>query len=171
MIKKIIMGLFLFFVFANINEAKDILQFDFPNSGWHSVDCQNGIKNKTCYASDNDNEMLTFQERIIKNEGLTPTIIMQKQLGKDKNNYKDINPKYVYMNENDVMVIWCSELKNVCEVKRAFQGNNGIIIVTYIDKMPHYSHNMFGQWSNILAQVSVYNGTNENKSKNLIELD
>ena len=59
--------------------------------------------------------------------------------------------------------------KNTCAVQRAFQGNEGIIIVTYQNRMPHYSQNMFGQWSNILSHVRLFNEAKDS-GKNKIEL-
>ena len=73
--------------------AKDILQFDFPTSGWHKVESKDGVQSKKCYvpqnqSADNFTEMMIFTEKTVKTAGITPLTLLQKQLGKDKNNYK-----------------------------------------------------------------------------------
>jgi hypothetical protein len=52
------------------------------------------------------------------------------------------------------------------------QGDNGVIIVQYLNKAPHYSQNMFGQWSNILSTVELYKPAEKDitSPKRLIEL-
>ena len=173
--QSILIILICFFVFAGTSQAKDILQFDFPNGGWHKVESPDGVKSKKCYVPVNQTasdyrEMLIFSERIIKHEGINAMVMLQKQLGKDFNNYRDIAPQYILKNENNAMVTWCSSLKNVCSVERIFKGNEGIVSAIYINKMPHYSQNMFGQWPNILAKVEVWN-KQDKTANNLIELD
>ena len=174
--KKILTILISFVLIEQISIAKDILLFDFPNEGWHRVESPDGIKTKKCYipvnqTTENYNEMLVFSEKIIKNEGINAMVLMHKQLGKDHNNYPDILPQYIVKDENNAMAAWCSKLKNICEVKRTFQGKEGIIFVDYINKMPHYSQNILGQWSNILGRIEIYDKLSEKETKNKIELD
>ena len=176
MMKKYFAVLFCLLAFATVSFAKDTLLFDFPNEGWHKVESPDGIKSKKCYVpvnqtSENYNEMLIFSERILKNDSLNAMALLQKQLGKDKNNYRDIYPQYIIMDENEAMVTWCSKNRNTCAVERAFKANEGIVMATYLNKAPHYSQNMFGRWSNILAMVKVYDKTGETGAKSLIELD
>lgn len=171
--KKIFMFLLSVILLQNMCFAKDVIQFDFPNDGWHKVVSPDGIESKKCYvpanqSSENYTEMLIFYEKTLKNKGISPMVMLHKQLGKDRNNYIDIEPEYIVRNIDNAMVTWCSQYKNTCAVERAFNGNNGIIFATYINKMPHYSQNMFGQWSNILNNVQLYN--NEKTSKSIIEL-
>jgi hypothetical protein len=169
--KKIIIALLSVFLMQNITFAKEILQFDFPNEGWHQVVSPDGDLRKKAFVPYNQStesytEMLTFNKRILKNKGITPIVILQKQLGKDRLNYKDIEPNYIVSDFDNAMVTWCSKMNNMCVIQRAFQGNEGIIIVTYTNKMPHYSQNMFGQWSNILSHVKLYNPiTDTDKTK------
>lgn len=173
--KKVFLSLICTILVANCCFAKDVLQFNFPNDGWHKVASPDGIESKKCYvpynqSSDNYTEMLIFTEKIVKNEGLAPMVILQKQLGKDKTNYLDIKPEYILQDIENTMVTWCSAYKNTCAIERAFRGDEGIVLVTYINKAPHYSQNMFGQWSNILSAIKVHTrGVNSNSS--LIELD
>ena len=172
--KKIIIALMSVFLMQNITLASEVIQFDFPNAGWHQVPSPDGIASKKCFVpvnqtSDNYTEMLIFNKRILKNKGITPIVILQKQLGKDRLNYMDIEPSYIVNDFDNAMVTWCSKLKNTCAVQRAFQGNEGIIIVTYQNRMPHYSQNMFGQWSNILSHVRLFNEAKDS-GKNKIEL-
>lgn len=153
--------LFVFFLLQNICFAKDMVQFDFPNEGWHKVASPDGVETKKCYvpynqSSENYTEMLIFYERVLQNKGISPMVILHRQLGKDRTNYIDIEPSYIKHDFNDAMVTWCSSLKNTCIVERAFQGNDGVIVVQYINKMPHYSQNIFSQWSNILSNVKLY---------------
>ena len=162
------------FMMQNITLAAEVIQFDFPNAGWHQVVCPDGVATKKCFVpvnqtSDNYAEMLIFNKRILKNKGITPIVILQKQLGKDRLNYMDIEPSYIVNDYDNAMVTWCSQSKNTCAVQRAFQGNEGIIIVTYQNRMPHYSQNMFGQWSNILSHVRLFNEAKDS-GKNKIEL-
>ncbi|MBQ3642903.1 hypothetical protein II906_13410 [bacterium] len=171
--KKIILFLFAALLIQNICIAKDKLEFAFPNDGWHKVASPDGIEAKKCYvpynqSSENYTEMLIFVE---KKSVTNPAAIMQKQLGKDMLNYNDIIPEYVRASYDDAMATWCSRAKNTCAIHRTFFGKDGIIIATYINKMPHYSQNMFGQWSNILNGISLYNSeiTSEIK-KSIIEL-
>ena len=163
----IILGMFLLpsFCFAN-----DIIDFNFPNEGWHKVDSPDKVAYKKCYVPHNQNaenytEMLVFVGRKSKSLGLSPMNLLHKQLGKDKLNYSDIQPEYIKQELDDSMVAWCSQVKNTCAIKRAFQGKEGIVIATYINKMPHYSQNMFGQWSNILGSIKVYDKTNVKGSR------
>ena len=173
MMKKIILTLLAIFLVQNVNMAKDTLEFSFPNDGWHRVASPDGIESKKCYvpynqSGENFNEMLIFTE---KNSVVSPVAIMQKQLGKDRLNYKDIIPEYVRHDNYDSMATWCSESNNTCVMHRTFQGKDGVVIVTYLNKAPHYSQNMFGQWSNILNKVKLYDSsvTSEIK-KTVIEL-
>ena len=69
------------------------------------------------------------------------------------------------------MVTWCSKLKNTCAVERAFQGKDGVVVAVYLNKAPHYSQNMFGQWSNILKNVKIYDGTTPARQGSIIELN
>ncbi len=154
--------------------AKDTLQFDFPNDGWHAVSSPDGVMSKKCFVpynqtSENYTEMLIFSERVLKNTDISALTILHRQLGKDRNNFPDIIPEYITQDMDDAMITWCSKLKNTCTVERAFKGKEGIIIAVYQNKAPHYSQNMFGQWSNILYHVKVYDGS-EN-AKNLISRD
>ena len=154
--------------------AKDKLQFDFPNDGWHSVASPDGVQSKKCFVpynqtADNYTEMLIFAEKVLKNKDISAMAVLQRQLGKDRNNFIDISPQYISKDFDDAMVTWCSKFKNTCVVERAFKGNQGVIIAIYINKAPHYSQNMFGQWSNILEKVKVYDGIF--RSPNVIELD
>lgn len=171
--KKIILTLLAIFLIQNIGLAKDSLEFAFPNAGWHKVQSPDGIETKKCYVpvnqtSENFNEMLIFTE---KNSVVSPVAILQKQLGKDRLNYKDIIPEYVRHDNYDAIATWCSASNNTCAMHRAFQGNNGVVVVTYINKMPHYSQNMFGQWSNILSKVKIYDSSITSEiQKSIIEL-
>lgn len=160
--KKLILSLLCIFLLQNISFARDIVEFNFPNEGWHQVASPDGLETKKCFVphnqtSENHTEMIVFYERVLKNKGISPMTIMHKQLGKDRTNYIDIEPEYIKQDFDDAMLTWCSRLKGVCVVQRAFQGNDGVILVSYINKMPHYSQNMFGQWSNILSTVKLYN--------------
>ena len=175
--KKILLVIFSFFIIQNISMANDYVQFNFPNDGWIEVESPDGVSTKRCYIPYSQNpqnytEMLIFQEKLIKNKGVSPMIVLHKQLGKDRINYQDITPEYIRPDSEDAMVTWCSEGKNTCALKRAFQGKEGIIMVTYINRMPHYSQNMFGQWSNILNAVKLYEVEDYTKElpKNVIEL-
>ena len=72
---------------------------------------------------------------------------------------------------DDAIATWCSKLYSTCSISRAFQGNQGIVLVTYINKMPHYSQNIFTNWVNILGSVKLYTPDNsQEKPLNLIEL-
>lgn len=176
-VKKILSVLFCFFVIQNISFAGDKLQFDFPNAGWHKVASPDGVANKKCYVpyeqtTEKYNEMLVFQQKNLKNKDISPMVILHKQLGKDRLNYSDIVPEYIVRDFDNAMVTWCSRNHNTCAITRAFNGNNGVVIVQYINKAPHYSQNMFGQWSNILNKVELYS-TSENNvtdTKRIIEL-
>ncbi len=173
--KKIFLILMGLIIIQNASCAKDILQFDFPNSGWHKVQSPDGVAAKQCYvpinqSSENYTEMLIFYERILKNADISPIAILQKQLGKDKTNFTDIYPQYIKKDLDNAMVTWCSEQKNTCSIQRAFQGKEGVVVAIYMNKMPHYSQNMFSQWSNILGQIKLYEPQGENKPNNLIEL-
>lgn len=159
--KKFFITLLTLFLFQNICCAKDIIQFDFPNDGWHKVESPDKQTSKKCYVpynqtAENNTEMLVFSERILKTQGLTAFTMLHKQLGKDKNNYLDITPEYVFTDADNAMITWCSSIRNTCAVSRAFKGNEGVIFATYYNKAPHYSQNMFGQWTNILSHVKVY---------------
>ena len=156
--------------------AKDKLQFDFPNDGWHPVASPDGVASKKCFvtynqSSDNYTEMLIFTQRVLKNNDMSAIAILNRQLGKDRNNFPDIIPENINQDFDDAMITWCSKIKNTCAVERAFKGNEGIVLAIYMNKMPHYSNNMFGQWSNILNNVKVYNGQSGTSVKNIIELD
>ena len=173
--KKILLLFLSVLLIQSVSYAKDYVEFNFPDDGWHLVASPDKQQNKKCYVpknqtTENYNEMLVFVERKIKTEGITPSVIIQKQLGKDRNNYSDIVPEYITRDIDDTMITWCSPKKNTCAVKRAFKGTNGVIIVSYINKMPHYSQNMFGRWSNILSTVKVYKQTEQEKPNNIIDL-
>lgn len=173
-----ILTLFLcLFFMQNLSFANDAVQFAFPNDGWHKVASPDGVESKKCYVPYNQNaenytEMLTFYERVLKNKGISPMVILHKQLGKDRNNYIDIEPEYISQNYDDAMVTWCSKMKNTCTVTRAFQGESGVIVVRYLNKAPHYSQNMFGQWSNILSSVELFKPAQNDvtSTKRIIEL-
>ena len=174
--KKFLLSLMSILIIQSNCMAKDILQFDFPDAGWHKVASPDGIEYKKCYIPQNQTEqnyteMFVFMEKNIKTPGISPMTILQKQLGKDRNNYKDIFPEYIKQNFDNAMAIWCSEQRSTCAIERAFQGNEGIILVTYINKMPHYSSNIITNKVNIVGSVKLYNNQNtEPKPKNLIEL-
>ena len=172
----IILILLILVISGGVCIAKDRLIFDFPNEGWHKVESPDGVKSKKCYVpinqtSDNYTEMLIFTGRTIKNSGLNAMVMLERQLGKDRNNYRDIIPEYIFRNENDAMYAWCSRLRNTCSLERAFKGKEGIVFVKYINRMPHYSQNIFGQWSNMLALVKVYEAMNKTEPRNLIDLN
>lgn len=174
--RKLLLSLLSLFLLQNICYSRDIVQFDFPNEGWHKVVSPDGLETKKCFVpcnqtAENYTEMLVFYERVLKNKDITPMSIMHRQLGKDRLNYIDIEPEYIKQDYYDAMITWCSKLKGTCVVERAFQGNDGVVIVKYINKMPHYSQNMFGQWSNILSTVKIYNSQqSENVKVNTIQL-
>ena len=175
--KKLIISLISLFLLQTTCCAKDILQFDFPNEGWHQVACLEKKSTKKCFVpygqtAENHTEMLMFSERILKTQGLTALTLLHKQLGKDKNNYLDIVPEYMLADMDNSMVTWCSQLRNTCAVTRAFKGKEGVVFVTYLNKAPHYSQNMFGQWSNILSHVKVYEAQQgQVQPTNLIDLN
>lgn len=175
--KKIFISLLSIILLQGFVLAKDTIQFDFPNSGWHKVASPDGVESKKCFvpynqSAENYTEMLIFSERVIKNQGLSPMIMLHKQLGKDRNNYPDIAPEYIVQDFDNAMVTWCSQLKNTCAIERAFQGKEGIVFAIYMNKAPHYSQNMFGQWSNILSKVEIYNPQKgEVAAKSIIELE
>ena len=155
--------------------AKDCVEFNFPNDGWHKVASPDGVEAKKSYVpynqtSENYTEMLVFTERVLKNKDIAPMTILHKQLGKDRTNYPDIEPQYIKQDFNEAMVTWCSQMKNTCSVERAFQGKEGVILVIYLNKMPHYSQNMFAQWSNIIGSVKLYEKAETPLPKNVIEL-
>ena len=75
--KKIIIALISVFLMQNITLASEVIQFDFPNAGWHQVQSPDGVASKKCFVpvnqtSDNYTEMLIFNKRILKNKGITP---------------------------------------------------------------------------------------------------
>lgn len=174
--KKIFLSLLSIFLLQGFCFAKDIIQFDFPDNGWHKVQSPDKVESKKCFVpynqtSDNYTQMLMFQERVLKNKDITAMFILHRQLGKDRNNYPDIVPEYIKQDANDAMVTWCSKMKNTCVVERAFQSPLGVVIAVYTNKAPHYSQNMFGQWSNILSTVKIYTTDSTKPTPdNLIEL-
>lgn len=175
--KKIFLLILSVLFIQNICLAKDTIQFDFPNSGWHKVTSPDGIETKKCFVPynqsiDNYTEMLIFTEKTVKTAGISPMVILHKQIGKYKNNYSDIFPQYVKQDMDDAIVTWCSKQKEICSIERAFQGNEGIIIATYLNKMPHYSQNIFTNWVNIIGSVKLYKPDSKTKTtpSNLIEL-
>lgn len=172
--KKVLSILFIFAIMQSVCFAKDVLNFNFPDNGWHKVASPDGIDSKKCYvpanqSSESFNEMLTFVQKDIKNTGISPFAILQKQLGKDKNNYFDIIPEYIVKDMDNAMVAWCSQNKNTCVVERAFRGNSGVVLAIYTNKAPHYSQNMFGRWSNILGGITVL-PQGEEKTTGTVEL-
>lgn len=174
--KKLILIILGLFVLQSMCFAKDIIEFDFPNEGWHKVQSPDKIETKKCYVpynqtSENYTEMLIFQERALKNKDIGAMIILHKQLGKDRTNYFDILPQYVKQDMDDAMYTWCSEAKKTCSITRAFKADEGVVLVTYLNKMPHYSQNIFTNWMNIVGSVKLYNKTVEKTSTtNLIQL-
>lgn len=175
--KKVFLLFLCLILIQNLSFAKDVIQFDFPNAGWHNVASPDNVTSKKCFVPQNQTaekytEMLVFYQRVLKNKGISPMIILHKQLGKDKNNYPDIIPEYVNSNHEDSMVVWCSKQRNTCAITRAFQGENGVIVVQYINKAPHYSQNMFGQWSNILSSIELFKPAENDviPKKRIIEL-
>ncbi len=174
--KKVLYLTLIGFLLQNICFANDVLKFDFPNQGWHKTASPDGTESKKCYApagqtAENYTEMLTFMQKSVKNKNIPPIVILQKQLGKDKTNYTDIYPEYITQDFDNAMAVWCSKSNNTCVMERAFKGNDGVILVIYTNKAPHYSQNMFGQWSNILSKASVYNVSDAPvNSSGLIEL-
>ena len=67
--KKIIIGLLSVFIIQNVAFSKEVIQFDFPNAGWHQVVSPDGNLNKKCFVpvnqtSDNYTEMLVFNKKI-----------------------------------------------------------------------------------------------------------
>ena len=174
---KLVISLIGLFILQTNCFAKDVLQFDFPNEGWHQVASQDKKSTKKCYVphgqtEENYTEMLVFSERILKTQGFTALTLLHKQLGKDKNNYLDITPEYVYADIDNSMVVWCSKLRNTCAVTRAFKGKEGVVFATYLNKAPHYSQNMFGQWSNILSNIKIYEPQQgQAQPTNLIDLN
>ncbi len=174
--KKLFAILTALLILQTCSFAKDVLQFDFPNDGWHQVASPDGVASKKCYvpynqSADSYTEMLIFYERVLKSNDIAPLSILHRQLGKDRNNYIDIIPEYISQDLSDAMVTWCSKLKNTCAVERAFQGNEGVVLAIYLNKAPHYSQNMFGQWSNILKNVKIYDGTAPARQGSIIELN
>lgn len=175
--KKLLLLMLSLSLIQNYCFAKDILQFDFPNDGWHKIESPDNQTSKKCYVpygqtAENYTEMIIFSERILKTQGLTAFTMLHKQLGKDKNNYMDIVPEYVLTDADNAMITWCSGMRNTCAVSRAFKGNEGVIFATYYNKAPHYSQNMFGQWTNILSHVKVYDPKlNTTTPNNLIDLN
>ncbi len=172
--KKIFLTFLSLLLIQGLSFAKDTIQFEFPNQGWHKIQSPDGVEAKKCYvpynqSAQNYTEMLIFYERVLKNTDISPIVILQKQLGKDKNNYPDIYPEYIKREMDNAMTAWCSKAKNTCSIQRAFQGKEGVIITTYINKAPHYSQNIFSQWSNILGHIKIYDPQTD-KNTNLIEL-
>ena len=176
MIKKFFLTVLSLLLIQNFCFAKDTIQFNFPNEGWHKIESPDGIAGKKCYipynqTPENYTEMLTFYERVLKNKDLSPRVMIHKQLGKDRTNYPDIKPEYIKHTLDEAIVAWCSEAKNTCAVERAFQGTDGVIFAIYINKAPHYSQNIFAQWSNILGSIKLYEKKeNTPVPDNLIEL-
>ncbi len=174
--KKFILTILSLFVMQNICFAKDIIEFDFPNDGWHKVQSPDKVASKHCYVpynqtEENFTEMLIFQERALKNKDIGAMIILHKQLGKDRTNYLDILPQYVKQDMDDAMYTWCSEAKKTCSITRAFKANEGVVLATYLNKMPHYSQNIFTNWMNIIGSVKAYNKTQSKTTGiNLIQL-
>ncbi|MBQ4123107.1 hypothetical protein IJD44_05225 [bacterium] len=173
--KKFVLLLVSVFLIQGASFAKDILQFDFPDKGWHQVESPDKSKYKKCYVpynqtAQNYTEMLIFYERIVKTPGITAMTLLQKQLGKDKLNYTDIYPEYIKQDFDNSMAIWCSQKHSICTVQRAFQGKKGVVIATYINKMPHYSQNIMTNKVNILGSVKVYDETTKDNATNLIQL-
>ena len=173
--KKFLFVLMSLFLFQMICYAKDIIEFDFPNDGWHKVPSPDGLEAKKSYVpynqtAENYTEMPVFTEKALNNRDIAPMTILHKQLGKDRTNYPDIEPQYIKHDFNEAMVTWCSQKKNTCTVERAFQGNEGVILVIYTNKMPHYSQNMFAQWSNIIGSVKLYDKKDTPLPSNVIEL-
>lgn len=162
MIKKFILFVLSALLVQNIVLAKDTVTFTFPNEGWHKVASPDGVASKVCYvpqnqSSENYSEMVTFMQKAAKNSDLSPSVIMIKQLGKDRNNYYDIIPEYVVQDQENTIVTWCSKAKNTCVIERAFRGQSGIVLAIYTNKAPHYSQNIFGQWVNNLGRMEIYN--------------
>ena len=92
MMKKVLYLLLTGFLLQNVCFANDVLKFDFPNEGWHKVASPDGIESKKCFVpvnqtAENYTEMLTFMQKSVKNKDISPIVILQKQLGKDKINY------------------------------------------------------------------------------------
>lgn len=165
MMKKIALFILSLSVLQNFCLAEEQIKFTFPDPGWHFINSPKGFENKQCFVpnnqtSENYTEILYFYKRKIQTTGITPSVILQKQLGKDRNNYKDIVPQYVKHDSEDSMAVWCSKLYNICSVERAFQGKEGIIFAIYTNKMPHYSQNMFGKWTNLLFGAELYENDN-----------
>lgn len=169
--KKVLVLLSMFLI-QNVCFAKDSISFTFPEGGWHKVESPDNVAAKRCFVPNNQSkesytEMVVFVERATNNTGISPMTILHKQLGKDRLNYRDIEPYYIKQDFDDAMITWCSESKNTCVIRRAFQGKEGVVLASYENKMPHYSQNLFAKWSNILGSIKVYD---ENSTGEKIEL-
>ena len=141
--------------------AKDVLQFSFPDAGWHTAGCPSDFSDSRCYAPLNQTaadfrEMYIFTAYPAENPLETAE---KKQIFHDSFKYKDITIHYVYKNPEDIMFLWCSKFNNTCAVNRIFKGRENIISALYLNRAPHYSQNMFGRQTNILAGVRVYDKT------------
>ena len=116
--KKILLSFLCLILFQGVSFAKDMVQFDFPNVGWHKVASPDGVEAKKCYVPHNQTtevhtEMLVFYERVLKNKGISPMVILHKQLGKDRLNYIDIEPEYINQDLDDAIAFASSEAKCV----------------------------------------------------------
>ena len=68
--KKFVLLLVSVFLIQGASFAKDILQFDFPDKGWHQVESPDKSKYKKCYVpynqtAQNYTEMLIWTERYV----------------------------------------------------------------------------------------------------------
>ena len=100
--KKLFITLLSLFLIQNLSFAKDVVQFDFPNEGWHKVASPDGVASKKCYVpynqtTENHTEMLVFYERVLKNQGISPMVILHKQLGKDIDSDDELKGLYHYL--------------------------------------------------------------------------
>jgi len=154
--------------------AKDALLFSFPDAGQHKTECPSDFPESRCFAPLNQTGA-DFREMYIFS--LYPAEISletaeKKQIFHDSFKYKDITIEYAYKTPEDIMFLWCSKLNNTCAVNRIFKGRENIISALYLNRAPHYSQNMFGRQTNILAEVRIYDKTEPKAGvKDLIEFE
>jgi len=65
--KKVFLLFLCLILIQNLSFAKDVIQFDFPNAGWHNVASPDNVASKKCFVPQNQTaekytEMLGLQD-------------------------------------------------------------------------------------------------------------
>lgn len=161
--------LFNIFISVNLNAiAYETVVIDFPYSTWKTILYKKTSGGSIVQFIKKSESKNNYSESVIfhsyRNTSVNSRFLIQSLLQKSfrQSNIENIKPRYLKLDPDDSIALWCSDSKGIssikqCEIIRSTKAlTKGVITMRYISKNPSHFKSVQNTWINTLVNTKLY---------------